>query len=531
MYRTIRTLIAAAAVGLALHACSADSDVAVATDDNVVTFSAPDGHRAVGTRWDAGDVIGVYMKTAGQAFDNSSLTGANANVSYATAAGDGYFTPTATALAYPAGSAVDFVAYYPYNANVSNGVLTLDIANRQDTPAAIDLLYADNLKNVSRTQSAQALAFRHCMASVTINLSADATTTCDGISVSLAAIPTRGKFDLAAGIFTEIGNVGNLPMRVVVSGSSATATALVFPQAEADYLLAVVTLANGSVKTVVLSESQVLESGKNYAYTLRLTDSSANKGDAEATGYARWTETPRITAAQMADANLRYVTHSFTTGGKTVRNYSMLYDTNLKMAYWVAYPLCNFYTRSNVSRTDAWGFDPQFGIDEQANMTKGIPGYDRGHQLPSADRLVSTEANQQTFYFTNMTAQVGKLNQQIWAELESKARNWSSNIDTLYVVTGAMPSLPGSTAVKYTNDNDGKRIAVPAYYFKAFARIDRQSGTAYTIAFTFKNEAFTGSSFMDQAISVSALEEMTGFTFFPSIDAQYKAAYDATKWN
>ena len=36
---------------------------------------------------------------------------------------------------------------------------------------------------------------------------------------------------------------------------------------------------------------------------------------------------------------------------------------------------------------------------------------------------------------------------------------------------------------------------------------------------------------MDQAISVSALEEMTGFTFFPSIDAQYKAAYDATKWN
>ena len=94
-----------------------------------------------------------------------------------------------------------------------------------------------------------------------------------------------------------------------------------------------------------------------------------------------------------------------------------------------------------------------------------------------------------------------------------------------------MPSLPGSTAVKYTNDNDGKRIAVPAYYFKAFARIDRQSGTAYTIAFTFKNEAFTGSSFMDQAISVSALEEMTGFTFFPDIDAQYKAAYDATKWN
>ncbi len=531
MYSTLRTLFAAAVVALALNACSADTDPVAAEASHVITFSAPDGHRAVGTRWDAGDAIGLFMKSAGKPFDAATLSGADANVRYTTVAGDGYFTPTTTALKIGAGQSADFVAYYPYDANVSGGVLTLDIANRQNTPAAIDLLYADNLRNVSSTQSAQALAFRHCMASVTLTLSADATTTCEGVSVSLAAMPTRGKFDLTSGTFTQTSNIGNLPMRVVVSGSSATATALVFPQAEADYLIAVVTLANGSVKTVVLSESQVLESGKNYAYTLRLTDSSANKGEAEATGYARWTETPRITAAQMADANLRYVTHSFTTSGKTVRNYSMLYDTNLKIAYWVAYPLCNFYTRSNVSRTDAWGYDPQFGTAEQPNMTKSIGGYDRGHQIPSADRLVSTEANRQTFYFTNMTPQVGKLNQQVWAELEGKARNWSSNIDTLYVVTGAMPSLPGSTSVKYTNDNDGKRIAVPAYYFKAFARIDRQSGTAYTIAFTFNNETFSGSTFMNQAISVSALEEMTGFTFFPSIDGKYKAAYDATKWN
>lgn len=44
-------------------------------------------------------------------------------------------------------------------------------------------------------------------------------------------------------------------------------------------------------------------------------------------------------------------------------------------------------------------------------MKKGLNGYDRGHQIPSGDRQRNkngTRMNQQTFFYTNMTAQVGK---------------------------------------------------------------------------------------------------------------------------
>ena len=40
-------------------------------------------------------------------------------------------------------------------------------------------------------------------------------------------------------------------------------------------------------------------------------------------------------------------------------------------------------------------------------LERGIDGYDRGHQLPSADRLTTKADNATTFYYTNITPQTG----------------------------------------------------------------------------------------------------------------------------
>ena len=158
-------------------------------------------------------------------------------------------------------------------------------------------------------------------------------------------------------------------------------------------------------------------------------------------------------------------------------------------------------------------------------------GYDRGHQIPSADRQINTDANRQTFYFTNMTPQVGKgMNQDIWAYLEGAVRGWSSNIDTLYVVTGAMPTTKENTTVNWTKDNAGVKIAIPQYYFKALCYVNRRTGEARTIAFKLNNERYSNNDYMSCAMSVKALEELTGFTFFPEIDEKYKTSYDTTYW-
>lgn len=99
----------------------------------------------------------------------------------------------------------------------------------------------------------------------------------------------------------------------------------------------------------------------------------------------------------------------------TRRNYSMLYDTQYKVAYWVAYPLSNDYLGSQ-DRTDKWAYDPAFLSNLQANLESGYPNnaslqIDRGHQLPSGDRTYNRAENESTFYYTNMTPQNRSLNQ------------------------------------------------------------------------------------------------------------------------
>lgn len=247
------------------------------------------------------------------------------------------------------------------------------------------------------------------------------------------------------------------------------------------------------------------------------------------TAYFSRTETPLITDEQLADEDLHYIVHMLPSD-PSVRNYAMLYDASLRMAYWVAYPLCDYYMKGSGKRTDDWGYDPGIDTQLQANLERGIDGYDRGHQLPSADRLTTKADNATTFYYTNITPQTGKgLNQSIWNNLEEKVRRWASHTDTLYVVTGAMPTDERHPTVTYARDNDGRRIAVPRYYYKALAR--KVKGRFQTIAFRLEQKAYDDpNGYMDCALSVSDLERLTGFTFFPSLDATTKERLDLSQW-
>ena len=146
-----------------------------------------------------------------------------------------------------------------------------------------------------------------------------------------------------------------------------------------------------------------------------------------------WLELPSV--AETDDC--RFYTHDMTLGtGKVTRNYSFLWDRDNLVSHWVAYPL-NKGLIGNGTRTDAWSYDPKVPREDQPRLDWAYDGgYDRGHQLPSADRLTRA-ANQQTFYFTNMTPQIGRrFNQGIWANLETKVRSVAIACDTLYVVTG-----------------------------------------------------------------------------------------------
>ena len=226
----------------------------------------------------------------------------------------------------------------------------------------------------------------------------------------------------------------------------------------------------------------------------------------------QWMELPK-----MENPNHLFFTHYFTHKSSKTRNYSYYWDVENLVAHWVAYPL-NDGLAGSGSRTDAWGLDPKLPRNLQPVLNKGFKGgYDRGHQLPSADRLTH-EANVQTFYGTNMTAQLGSLNQRGWAAFEGNVRDWSRQFDTLYVVTGCM--VEGSTKVAY--DNDNKAVAVPTAYFKALLGYKKDLSIAASaagyiaIGFYYPHEAYSG-GYMEKSMTIDELEKKTGIDFFVNL--------------
>ena len=228
-----------------------------------------------------------------------------------------------------------------------------------------------------------------------------------------------------------------------------------------------------------------------------------------------WLELPA-----MDNPDLGYYSHSFEMNGKEYRNYSFGWSQKDLVALWMAYPLCSMYTNKTVSRTDAWAYDPLLGPEYSPAPFGGYGGsYARGHQVPSADRLCSYNANVQTFYGSNMTPQLNAHNEGIWQTLESKVRTLANTSDTTYVVTGCV--VDGSTT--FTQDSDGKKMTVPVAYYKVLLRYSKSStiSTWAAMAFYTEHKSYSGStSLRSLAMPVDELEEMLGMDFFVNLPAK-----------
>ena len=232
-----------------------------------------------------------------------------------------------------------------------------------------------------------------------------------------------------------------------------------------------------------------------------------------------WLELPETKAGD----GLEWFCHHFNYNGKTKRNYSFYYSYADYVSLWVAYPL-NASLIGSGSRTNDWAYDPLIPYNLQINIVDGsISGYDRGHQLPSADRY-SGDSNPQTFYSTNMTPQRGQFNENIWAGVEGKVRNWAKDgkADTLYVVTGC--TVKGST--KKAIDRSGHSVTVPTSYWKACLKRTSSGWTACGIWL----DHYTSASFItrDDLFSIDELENKIGIDLFVNLPAKIGNSQAAT---
>lgn len=97
--------------------------------------------------------------------------------------------------------------------------------------------------------------------------------------------------------------------------------------------------------------------------------------------------------------------------------------------------------------------------------------FDRGHQVPSADRTDTRENNETTFLMSNMIPQTAYLNRVIWEHLEQYSRDLvQKQSKKLYIIAGPVYDKPMGAIGP---DND---IQVPSKNFKVIYVLDSTQG-------------------------------------------------------
>lgn len=203
--------------------------------------------------------------------------------------------------------------------------------------------------------------------------------------------------------------------------------------------------------------------------------------------------------------------------------FTFCYDTTLRHSVWVAHVL----TRRDVE-TDNAERRNNFTIDTDVR-DRNWPyirtadymnsGYDRGHLVPSADRVASQAENDATFRLSNIAPQHPDLNRGLWNSLEQQVRQMAIRFDSLWIVTG---TLTGPEPLRIGTGG----VAVPDTFYKVILAREN-SGNFQSIAFLIPNESASGSTFREYATTVDEVEKQSGIDFFPALPDPVEAWVEA----
>ena len=153
-------------------------------------------------------------------------------------------------------------------------------------------------------------------------------------------------------------------------------------------------------------------------------------------------------------------------------------------------------------------------------------GFVRGHIVASYDRVYSKDANEQTFYYSNISPMYNRFNTGAWSDCEGLVQGWGRNsgfCDTLYVVKGG-------TIREGEYRTVGICPTVPNYYFMALLCLKNNSYK--TIGLLFKHENGVSRT---EVCTIDFLERFTGIDFFcnipDNVENTIERQYSAGSWS
>ena len=278
------------------------------------------------------------------------------------------------------------------------------------------------------------------------------------------------------------------------------------------------------------------------------TSASQGGGDTPAgpTKYSGWPELP----VEVSNSDYYYAYHicpDFRVNGHLARNYTVCYSAEHHCPVWVAAPRHDCYEHG-ADRTDAYRQDPDIPANIQYNSKDTGGGCNKGHMLGSAEREVTSAVNRQVFYYTNIAPQYSSnfnTGGGAWNNLEE----WVDGqvcADTTYVVIGtyfetftdAYGKSCSPATISFGGRSDVTRPSM-FYYLILRSKSGKTGQSVYDLsAGELKCAAFVLRHNMDKGhqpqakdmMSVSEIEELTGFTFFANVPNAPKDTCNPSDW-
>lgn len=212
------------------------------------------------------------------------------------------------------------------------------------------------------------------------------------------------------------------------------------------------------------------------------------------------------------------------------------YSSSRGTPNWVSWHLDATNITGAASRQDNFaGFTglPTGAFQVQSTSYSGS-GFDRGHNVPSADRTSSVNANSATFLMTNMIPQAPQNNQQTWNNLEGYLRTKVLEGNEVYIIMGSYGAGGvGSAGTGVVTTIAGGKVTVPSNVWKIAViipagndDISRVSATTRVIAVNTPNINTISTDWKQYRVTVRDIEKATGYNLLSRLPQNVQDAVE-----
>lgn len=202
--------------------------------------------------------------------------------------------------------------------------------------------------------------------------------------------------------------------------------------------------------------------------------------------------------------------------------YRLSYNESHEQANWVTHIILPEISTGNASRSNDFRVDPLVSTGtaiEKDYFTKTKKtdgefeydgfGYDRGHLAPSADFRWSEKALSESYFYSNMSPQIGDFNRLKWAELENWMREYVITNNTYLIIVTAPVLTEGLPKI----ERGINKVSIPKAFIKVALDVKNQRG----VGFILPHQKIEN-SLETYAVSIDSVENLLGYDLFGNLE-------------